>query len=232
VQFIEVTELTGVRSATITFSRPATALRFVIYPMVHLADARFYAQVSERLRQCDLVVVEGAGSRSVTASALSASYRWLEGSSRLALVVQRIDYRALGVPIVNPDITADEFDAGWRGLPLRQRLALFLVTPVYVLQMRLFGTRRFIAQYLAEEEEGHVDRVFEDQGWEEMDELIMDRRDRLLVEAIRSIHQDRHAEPIVVGVVYGAAHMRAVVNALWTLGYRPGDARWLTVFDL
>jgi hypothetical protein len=42
----------------------------------------------------------------------AVAYRWLEGSSRFALVVQRIDYRVIGVPIINPDLTSEAFEDG------------------------------------------------------------------------------------------------------------------------
>jgi hypothetical protein len=40
----------------------------------------------------------------------------------------------------------------------------------------------------------------------------------------------RAAEPIVVGVVYGAGHMPAVVRALAACGFKPRNAEWLTAF--
>jgi len=42
----------------------------------------------------------------------AVAYRWLEGSSRFALVVQRIDYRVISVPIINPDLTSEAFEDG------------------------------------------------------------------------------------------------------------------------
>jgi len=51
-----------------------------------------------------------------------------------------------------------------------------------------------------------------------------------MVAALEEVHAQRAAEPIQVGVLYGAAHMRAVIHKLWALGYRPREATWLTVF--
>jgi hypothetical protein len=63
--------------------------------------------------------------------------------------------------------------------------------------------------------------------------LILDERDKLLLDALASIHEQRRNEPIEVAVVYGAAHMRAVVHYLSIrFGYRPADADWLDVFEL
>ncbi|GAA4596462.1 hypothetical protein GCM10023194_68740 [Planotetraspora phitsanulokensis] len=230
MQFIEVTELCGVRSAVITFRRAGSALRFVVYPMVHLGEPGFYAEVEQRLHSHDLLVVEGVA-HSPAGRALSAAYRHLEGSSRLALVVQRIDLHTVGVPFINPDLTAEAVKDGWRRISLFQRALVRLLVPVYVIQMRLFGTRRVLARHLAVEEQGDVDPALNDFP-DAFDELMLHSRDRLLVSAIHAIHQERCMEQILVGVIYGAEHMHAVVDALWRLGYRPCDAEWLTVFDI
>ncbi|GIH92580.1 hypothetical protein ACFFMN_33180 [Planobispora siamensis] len=232
MQFIDVTELAGVRSVVSTFRRPGTPVRFVLYPMIHLGEAGFYAAVTEHLRSCDIVVVEGVDQRSAPVRALTASYRWLRGSDRLTLAVQHIDYESLGVRIVHPDMTREEFLDGWRRIPLRYRIAAYLLVPFFVAGMRLFGTRRFIARHLTKQETmshhwGPLDE------WDEgpFDELVLHRRDRLLTEALAALHEEEHLRPVTVGVLYGAGHMPAVADALWALGYRPVSAEWLTVFE-
>jgi hypothetical protein len=93
------------------------------------------------------------------------------------------------------------------------------------------GAWRGLARHLPDEEQADVDPAFTDNP-NALRELLLNERDQLIVRALHSIHQERCADPILVGVVYGAAHMRAVVDALWKFGYRPGDAEWLTVFDV
>ena len=60
MQIIEVTDL-AVRSAVIRLRRTGTPLQFVLYPMIHMAKPAFYAAVTRRLEQADVVVVEGIG---------------------------------------------------------------------------------------------------------------------------------------------------------------------------
>jgi hypothetical protein len=48
--------------------------------------------------------------------------------------------------------------------------------------------------------------------------------------ALAAIHHERAHEPLRVAVIYGAAHMLAVIEALRTLGYQPSTSEWLTVF--
>lgn len=230
MQIIEVSQFAGVRSAVFTFRRPATALTFVVFPMVHLGERSFYAAVEARLRRCDLVVAEGVGPGSRRAQEITRSYRWAEGSSRLGLVVQDIDYRALGVPMVNPDMSGDEFDRGWRQRVPRWESALVRgLTPVVGLGIRMFASRRDLAAYLAMDDLRTPEEI-EQWDLEAVRALLIDSRDRLVVDAIAAVHDRRSSEPIRVAVVYGAEHVRAIACGLHALGYRPGDGEWLTVF--
>ncbi|HEY0534994.1 MAG TPA: hypothetical protein VGD29_25710 [Actinoplanes sp.] len=54
-------------------------------------------------------------------SALTASYRLAARFDRLGLVEQDIDYDALGIPVLCPDLTDEEFAAGRGELPPWQR---------------------------------------------------------------------------------------------------------------
>jgi hypothetical protein len=87
MQIIEVSDL-GVRSAVIWLQRRETPMRFVLFPMLHLGTPSFYAEVTRRLRACDLVVAEGIRGRSIQASALTLTYRLSGGARRGGLVVQ------------------------------------------------------------------------------------------------------------------------------------------------
>jgi hypothetical protein len=59
-----------------------------------------------------------------------------------------------------------------------------------------------------------------------------ERDDRLLA-ALTRLHEQRCGEDIEVAVVYGAAHVPAVVRGLRDrYGYRPRSADWLTLAEL
>ncbi|SNT55256.1 hypothetical protein [Actinacidiphila glaucinigra] len=230
MQYIEVTELAGVRSAIIRFRSRGTALVFELYPMIHLAEPAFYEEVTARLRaSCDLVIAEGVRGSTAT-RALTRSYRSLGGHERLGLVVQDIDFDTLGVPVICPDMSGAEFDDRWRRLPLRERAPLAALVPAYVAGMRLLGTRRFLARYMQLEDLPGDDE--ETELW--TDDLVLHQRDRLLIDALTRLHHARagRTEPFTAGILYGAAHMRAVTTALMDLGYRPAGSQWLTVFSL
>lgn len=231
MQLVEVSAV-GVRSAVITLRSPGTPMRVVLFPMIHLGTDAFYRAVAVRLRGCDLIVAEGVSGRSPAARALTLAYRLPARSRRLALTVQDIDYAALGVPVVRPDITARQFRARWRAVPALQRLAIWCLVPAFALAVALLGTRRTLSRHL---ESGDVPDVLDYQVRRvapQLTDLIMDHRDTLLVDCLASIHKQRHAEEIDVAVVYGAGHMPAVARELLRrYGYRPRSAEWLTVFD-
>jgi hypothetical protein len=98
--------------------------------------------------------------------------------------------------------------------------------------MALFGSRRFLAMGLGSLDDLPAREEWVPKGFEGLEELIVDERDRLLLDALASIHRQRCQEPIAVAVVYGAQHMRAVVHGLSArFGYRPVAADWLEVFE-
>ena len=87
----------------------------------------FYAAVTARLRRADVVVAEGVGGdrrNSVLVGALTLSYTVLRFNRRAKLVRQDVDYAAPGVPVMRPDVSIEEFAAGWQRVPLAHRLMM------------------------------------------------------------------------------------------------------------
>src|SRR5262245_53720775 len=126
MQLIE-TSVVGVRSAVITMQRPGTQLRIVLFPMLHIGTAAFYREVTKRLCNCQVVVVEGIRGESVMTRALTTAYRTPARSKRLGLVVQDIDYGELvkaGVELLTPDMTREQVDQGFQTVPLPHRIGV------------------------------------------------------------------------------------------------------------
>ncbi|GAA3215640.1 tetratricopeptide repeat protein [Dactylosporangium siamense] len=218
----------GTRSAVLRLRRPGHGLQFVVFPMFHVASPEFYAAVSERLRRCDLLVVEGVSGRSVLSWALTATYRFMPANQRSGLVEDGIPYTELGVPVINPDVTAGEFGQDWRRLPLRTRLLVWLVMPV-VAVLQFFGGRRRLLGREIELDDLSADAA-DHELTEELDGVFGGTRDERLLAALSEIHRERSAERIDVAVVYGAAHTAAIVHGLLRRhGYRPRSSEWLTV---
>ncbi len=231
MQLIEVS-VTGVRSAVVTLRCRETPLVFVLFPMLHLGTKAFYQEVADRLSRCDVVVAEGVGGRSVVIAALTLAYGLPGRRRRLGLVKQHMDLAGLGVPLIRPDLTAGEFSRGWRAVPALQRTLVICLAPVVAIGFWLVGTRRMLARYAnLDDLPDQIQSQLRERAVE-LEELLVDRRDRLLVLALDAIHDEHRTEPMTVGVVYGAGHMPAVVHHLAARdGYRPREAHWLTVFD-
>lgn len=229
MQIIEVTGY-AVRSAVITMRRTGTPLEFVIFPMLHVASPTFYSQVRLRLRECDLIVVEGIRGKSVGVSALTLAYRFAPRRRRNGLQEQR-DELVLpeGVPVVNPDVTAAEAIADLKTLPRWMYVLLMLVAPVMGLVFAVRGPRAFLDEDQVVDDLPSTLRA-EMMADSPVDHAMTDRRDRRLLDALGEIHSERGDEPIRVAIVYGAGHVPAIVSGLWDRhGYRPREAEWLTV---
>jgi len=231
VQLIEVS-LTGVRSAAITLRSPSAAMRIVLLPMVHLGTPDYYQAVTALLADCDLIIAEGISGKSATVRALTLAYRLPARRRDLGLTVQDIDYAALGRPVVCPDMTARQFADNWRSVPLLQRLAILCAVPPVALSFALTGTRRTFTRYLATDDlPGFTDARLR-QALPQFTKVVLDDRDRLLVDCLESVLRSRREEDIAVAVAYGAEHMPAVTHELFERhGYRPRAAEWLTVLD-
>ncbi|RSM85425.1 hypothetical protein DMH04_16855 [Kibdelosporangium aridum] len=224
--------LLGLRAAVAQLTRRETPLRFTIYPMIHVAEPAFYAEVSRRLRDHDLIVAEGiqrsAGSPS-KASLLTQVHRLTSRSERLGLVEQTRAVYEVGVPILWADMSGAEFDAKWRKLPLVERAAASVAAPLTGLYLRAFGTREALARQVATDDDTDIDEWRPELG---LDRLIRDDRDALLIQAVTKIYEERRHEHIDVAIVYGAAHVPPLVAYLMAaLGYVVIDAEWVTVFD-
>ncbi|MER5437115.1 hypothetical protein [Streptomyces sp. NPDC002790] len=225
MQIIEVTGY-GVRSAVITLRRRGASLEFVVFPMLHVASPTFYAQVKRRLRECDLVVMEGIRGKSAVVSTLTLAYRFAPRRSRNGLQQQtREALLPASVPVLYPDVTAAEAVADLKTLPRWTYLLMLLAAPVMGPVFALRGPRAFLdgdlevddlpttarAEMLADRPIGHA---------------MSDHRDLRLLDALDGIH----AEPLRVAVVYGAGHVPAIVAGLREChSYRPRNAEWLTV---
>ena len=233
MQFIEKNSL-NVRSAVYHLKKDDAGLEFLLFPMVHVGSKEFYDEVSRRLAACDLILAEGVNTKK--ASLLTLSYRIVRKIRRMELVTQQEGMRMarLREKIVNSDMEGRAFDAHWSTLPFSLKAQLLFFVPFCVAYLFLFGTRETLAENIALEDLPSSDEVlFQDEGFEKLDGLLIDERDRRLIDRIEKLHDSARPEKKTVAVVYGAMHMRKVIGfLLHRLNYRVAKAEWVTVFDL
>ncbi|MET8552115.1 hypothetical protein [Micromonospora zamorensis] len=224
----------GTRSAVLRLRRPGSQLQFVLFPMLHVASPEFYAAVAQRLRQCDLLIVEGIGGRSILTWAITLTYRVMPANKRSGLVADNIKYGSLGVELINPDVTTAEFAQGWRAMPLRYRLLMWCVIPIVAVAQFFGGTRRLLSPEveLNDLPSAKDEMYSDDEFTEHFERTFGGDRDERVLATLSELIRTRSSERIDVAVVYGAGHVPAIVRGLADRhGYRPRTAEWLTVLD-
>ncbi|MFD6162540.1 hypothetical protein ACFWF7_02985 [Nocardia sp. NPDC060256] len=221
---MQITEFSifGLRSAVIDLRVRGEPLTFRLFPMVHIGQRQFYQEVADRLRASDLIVSEGTDTPSSTGLAIVLAMRMTFQRAARTLVHQDIDHAALGVPVVWPD--AYSRSNRRRRMVFLSVLDLLLLTPFYVAVMALGGRGWLLRTRFEISDNTEVRLRF-------MNDVFIHDRDKALVSALAEIHQERRGRHEVVAIVYGAAHMPAVLAGLNAFGYRAVGADWLTVFD-
>jgi hypothetical protein len=189
MQFIEKNSF-NVRSAIYSLNKDGEGLEFILFPMIHVGSKEFFAEVSDRLAKCDLILAEGVGSKK--ANLLTRSYRIVKKIRRMDLVTQQegikvADFRS---KLMNADMEGPAFDDQWSSLPLALKAQIFFLTPVYVIYLFLFGTRETIAENIAVEDLPSSNEVLlQDDDFDKLDALLIDERDRRLIRNITSLHE-------------------------------------------
>jgi hypothetical protein len=234
VQIVEANDY-SVRVAELRLTRRASPMRFVLYPMLHVGSPAFYRDVTDRLRAVDLIVAEGISGPTRAGDQLTASYRMMAADESLGLAVQHLDVDDLGVRVIRPDPSGAHFDTRWETVPRWQRGATRALGSSFTAAQRLFGSR-FLQQGLSRmsfDDLPSQTEILERDPLPDVSRVVTDERDALLVSALDELHDQRSQEAITVAVVYGAMHMRAVVNEFSAPhGYVVRGGDWLTVMLL
>lgn len=233
MQFIEKNSL-DVRSAIYHLKANDGNLEFILFPMIHVGTQEYYDEVSRRLASCDLILAEGVKSKRT--SLLTLSYRIVKKIRRMDLITQSDGMKTsiFRDRILNTDMAGHVFDERWSTLPLTLRAQIVAFVPLYVVYLLLFGTRETIAANIALQDlPSREETLLQNANLEKFDNLLIDKRDRMLIDNIVRLHDtDRHDKK-TVAVVYGAMHIRNIISFLsYKLNYKITKAEWVTVFEL
>ncbi len=222
----------AVRSAVMRLEANSETVSFTLFPMVHVGSPSFYDEIAKRLENCDIVLCEGV--KSPISNLLTMSYRFFADTPRIGLALQRrMDLSQLNGRLVHADVTGPEFEKRWSELPLLMRFCLPLAAPVYGLYMRYFGTRTDIAERLGMHLRKSRREVLEDSGVGTTREVMLDWRDRHLIDVIARERTKAAGQEVNIGILFGARHMKAVLRYLLSdCGFRAVSSEWVTVFEL
>jgi hypothetical protein len=221
MQFIE-SSVVGVRSAVLTLACRTSPMRFLLFPMVHVAEPSFYRQVTARLGDCAIIVAEGSPMGHTPIQERMSRLR-VDG---LVDQIVALDLDSLAIPVfweytVPPPKSRAE------------RLTNTAGDSIGAVALRLLG--RYgnpLDLESLDEADDHDDRWAGGRTDRWLRERIVDRRDNALNRRLTALHNEHRERPITVAVVYGAAHMPAVVEHLrGEFGYRVKDAEWLVVVN-
>jgi hypothetical protein len=229
VQFIENNVL-GVRAAIYSLARAPGAPRFLLFPMIHVGGPDYYGQVRKKLQGCDVILYEGVNS--FRTRVITLSYRLLTLRRRLGLVVQAnsLLFSGLQERLIHADVAQIEFNDNWARVPWRFRLAVLVLGPLYGAYLYLTSSRESLGIKMKTEDIPSSDDVLSGGTLPGFEDAILSSRDRKLVATIESLIAES-TPPAVVGIVYGAAHMKAVTAVLMEkYQYRIDGSEWFTVF--
>jgi hypothetical protein len=229
VQFIEASAL-GVRAACYRLTSARHPIEIRLFPMIHVGTTDYYQAIRTRLETCDVILFEGVRSR--VSGILVKAYEWAVRRKRLGLVTQRsaLPLRPLGKTLIHADSTTAEFQADWSAIPWHWRVPITLLAPLVGAHLFFTATRESIGSRLQTEDLPAERDMQRDEDAPEFQAALITQRDSRLVKTIAKLL----AQPggaSCAGIVYGAAHMRAVTRFLLDdHAYRVAHGEWIDVF--
>jgi pheromone shutdown protein TraB len=219
------------RAAHYALAHASRQPKFLLFPMLHIGSSDYYAQVRTRLKGCDLILFEGV--RTFSGQILTLAYRLVARRKRLNLVVQNValPLKGLAPRLICADVSSGEFEESWASIPWHLRLTLVLGAPIFGAYQYLTATRESIGKRLSTEDvQSHEDTQLRERN-PEFHKALLDHRDAKLTAAVEAVLAETRG-PAVVGIIYGARHIRSVTDLLMNkFGFRVAHAEWLNVFD-
>lgn len=232
MQLIESTPF-GVRSAYRKLTSSEKSPTIHLFPMVHIGDEAFYAEVHTRASQMDIVLTEGV--KGQVPKAITLSYRLVEKNSKFGLVTQpSFPESETGPVIVNIDVSHKKFSQKWQKTKWITRFGLPALAPFYGLKFAVFGSREQLAKHLGREFlECRADILSEDEMFNGAKDVILHWRDENLVKEFDKLLDQYAGKHIDIAIIYGAAHMKAVIKFLIDeKEYRIVESEWLDLIKL
>lgn len=219
--------LFGLRSARITFLEPERKITVTLFPVIHVAEPAFYKEVYEKAYTADVVLTEGVNT--AVTRRLTRAYRYMATRDN-GLVLQSKAKPKASEKTRHADVTPEEFVALWKHVPLWLRFVATILAPFVGLKNRWFLNRVNLAKQMEMDDLAPRDMLM---SWSELtqplESALLHARDAHLLDVLR--HEvAKAAKGTEIAIIYGAAHMPAVINALPDMGFHWQNSTWMTVF--
>ncbi|MEK6482551.1 hypothetical protein WJR50_33795 [Catalinimonas sp. 4WD22] len=206
-------------------------LEFLIIPVLHIGSTEFYQEVIAELNKCDLILYEGVGLKKL--EGFKHAYR--QFASRLGLVYQgdEINTKKFGSKLIHADFNREIAEQEWKKIPVISRLLFRTLYPIGLFFLSHYYTKSSLAKSYRQKHE------LDDQFWfmthgkaNSVENFINIKREKTIFNAIDQ-QIDEASKEIRIGVIYGAGHMKKVLNYLMdTYSFKIVDSWFLTVFWL
>ena len=192
----------GLRSARLLFEAPSRDVSLTLFPMVHVAEPGFYAQVFDEAYKADIILTEGINTSVVRR--LTRVYRFM-ATQRSGLVLQSsADPKSAPDRTRRADLPPEEFVALWKKLPLWQRTLASVASPLVGLRNRWGLNRRKLARNLEMDDlPDRQTRLSWSPVTQAFDTAILHARDARLLEVLTE-EVARAPNGDSLAVVYGA----------------------------
>lgn len=227
MQFLESSAL-GLRAAIYELKSPRSDMEFLVFPMVHIGDPKYYALIKSYLMSCDYLVYEGVRSKKVWL--MTQSYKIITRKKSLNLVTQKeaLNIKELPVNLIHGDVTNREFNSAWKNIPFYYKSLLLVIAPLYGIYSYLTSTRESIAKGHTVDDNTAFDNLPTNKASIAQREAIRVSRDKQLIRTVEEhINKLGHTKSRTA-IIYGANHIPAVMYFLTQeCNYKVKNSEWI-----
>jgi len=225
----------NLRSAFFELKNKESKISFLALPVVHIGTVNYYNNINKILEKSDLIIYEGIPSKKIRI--ITATYKIVKIVKRLDLITQSngINYKKIQNKLIWNDINKNDFDNSWNNLSIFFRLLLFIIVPIYLIYILIFGTKNLIANNLQLDDlPSSKDIEYEsiNGDFNKMDKIILKKRDKIIIKNLKKYYNENKNKEIKVVLLYGAKHMVIILKFLFSINFRIVSSSWIKIFNL
>ncbi len=134
--------------------------------------------------------------------------------------------------VINADLTPEVFALEWRKVSLWLRWLIYGLAPLMGLHRRWFSSRAKLAKDMSCEDQPSLKELLTmtpETG--ALTQAILGARDDSLLHVLDAELDLDPRRPKAIAIIYGAAHMRAVVRLLTKRNFFIASTEWRTIFS-